>query len=393
MSSTNDEMRAALMDVENGISASSMNGMGGNTGNAPTPSAAAPIGTTTTVPIGVDEATTNTMQIMAATIAQLKETVERLEAKVTANTGATATNLPAATPQATTLPFKKRLGELTKFDGTKGHYPSWKLEAMSKLAYDGHLMGDNRAQLAYLFMRMEPGAQLNVRSYYNAVQVQAAYTPEMFIAYLDSVFVDPNEAGRALQRLQKMRQGESESFAAFFPRFERTLAEAEMSAESDRTKISFLEGTLNDDTRRAMVGRARTTYLLFAADLQLVGSQLDGLRQSRKATEDNAKSLGGQSQKGKGTANEKSRMGGGNAGAGNSSDDGKERARWVTAEEIRRRKERNLCLRCGREGHIIKSCPLAPAQRPTTVEARKADMPPPLSDESNQGEEAEKDQL
>ena len=45
-----------------------------------------------------------------------------------------------------------------------------------------------------------------------------------------------------------------------------------MSTESNRTKISFLEGTLNRDIRRAMIEKVRTTYVQFAAELQLVGS-------------------------------------------------------------------------------------------------------------------------
>ena len=50
-----------------------------------------------------------------------------------------------------------------------------------------------------------------------------------------------------------------------------------MFTESDRIKISFLESTLNKEIRRAMIGKARSIYVQFAADLQLIGSQLDGL--------------------------------------------------------------------------------------------------------------------
>ena len=50
---------------------------------------------------------------------------------------------------------KKRLRELTKFDNTRSYYLSWKLEVISKLKYDEHLIENDRARLIYLFMRIE----------------------------------------------------------------------------------------------------------------------------------------------------------------------------------------------------------------------------------------------
>ena len=155
--------------------------------------------------------TTTSLQDMAMMIASLQNMIANLERQVQIidTTTAQAQTPPAVIPgspaSSSSLPTKKRLGELTKFDGTRSHYPSRKLEAMSKLKYDGHLTENDRARLAYLFMRMESDAQFKVRAYYNAVQVQEAYSQNLFIEYLDSVYIDPNEAGRALDRLQNMK--------------------------------------------------------------------------------------------------------------------------------------------------------------------------------------------
>ena len=135
-------------------------------------------------------------------------------------------------------------------------------------------------------MRIKPDAQLKVRAYYNAVQIQEAYTPNLFIEYLDSVYIDLNEVERALNRLHHMKQKERESFVLFFLKFERTLAETQMFIESNRTKISFLKETLNNDIRRAMIKKARFIYILFAADLQLINFQLDNLYQTKKRGEE-----------------------------------------------------------------------------------------------------------
>ncbi|KAI8930745.1 hypothetical protein NX059_012353 [Plenodomus lindquistii] len=43
---------------------------------------------------------------------------------------------------------------------------------------------------------------------------------------------------------------------------------------------------------------------------------------------------------------------------------GAKKARWVTPEERAKRRKDNLCLRCGRAGHMQHACELAPAERP-----------------------------
>jgi hypothetical protein len=45
-------------------------------------------------------------------------------------------------------------------------------------------------------------------------------------------------------------------------------------------------------------------------------------------------------------------------------DQGKTRAKWVSQQEITRRKEADQCLRCGSEGHYIGQCRLSPARKP-----------------------------
>ena len=307
------------------------------------------------------------MIAMAQMIQQLTSTVARLEQQASvkgtpSSEGSIVSNNNNTIAEgngkitSTSITNKRKLGELTKFDGTKTHYLSWKLEAMSKLEYDGHLIGDAKAQLAYLFMRMKPEAQLEVRAYYQAVQVQLAYTPQLFIAYLDSVYIDPNEAGRALQELRGMEQGDRETFAAFFPKFERTMAEAQMSTESDRSKINYLEGALNQDMRLAMVGKVRTTYLEFAAELQLVGSQLEGLYQREKKSKTdrgkkgNSSSLEGKGWNGRAVANPDEKS--------------KPPAKWATQEEMTHRREKHLCYRCGSVEHGVRECNYGPAKRP-----------------------------
>jgi hypothetical protein len=48
------------------------------------------------------------------------------------------------------------------------------------------------------------------------------------------------------------------------------------------------------------------------------------------------------------------------------------RAKWADDKEIQRRRDNRLCLRCGGTGHIIRSCPLLPAERSGSTNGNKS---------------------
>ena len=50
-------------------------------------------------------------------------------------------------------------------------------------------------------MRIKSETQLKVRAYYNAIQIQEVYISNLFIEYLDNIYIDSNEVERALNRL------------------------------------------------------------------------------------------------------------------------------------------------------------------------------------------------
>ena len=50
----------------------------------------------------------------------------------------------------------------------------------------------------YLFIRIKFETQLKVRTYYNVVQIQEVYTLNLFIEYLNNIYIDFNKAKRTL---------------------------------------------------------------------------------------------------------------------------------------------------------------------------------------------------
>jgi hypothetical protein len=173
--------------------------------------------------------------------------------------------------------------DLSLFSGERREYKVWALEARQKLEIDGEALGPHSHQFAYLFARMEKKAQNLVATYFQNGGDGGRRDPWGFLAYLDSVFLDPNATSRALAKLQTLRQKDTESFSTFFPRFERTLHEAEVGHVENRVRIAYLEGALNDEMRRAMIGPITyQTYGDYVTALSIVGSKLDGLRVTQK---------------------------------------------------------------------------------------------------------------
>ena len=59
---------------------------------------------------------------------------------------------------------------------------------------------------------------------------------------------------------------------------------------------------------------------------------------------------------------------------GRMSREGPRRAKWASNEERNRRREGNLCLRCGEPGHYIDKCSMRPARNPEAVRIAAATM-------------------
>ena len=105
-----------------------------------------------------------------------------------------------------------------------------------------------------------------------------------FVRHLNSVYIDPNAAARALNRLQAMKQGRK-SFATFLPKFEKELGESQLTMVPDIVKIGYLHGALNIEMQRAMIRPVTyTDYGGFVQALLAVGSQLDCLQYQKGQT-------------------------------------------------------------------------------------------------------------
>ena len=261
---------------------------------------------------------------------------------------------------------KEKLPKLSEFDGARGKFLRWEMEARNKLSSDGESIGTPKEQLHYVFSCLRGSAGNMCLAFVKTEENHLEGSGTRLIDYLVSIYGNPHRQQAALDNLRTLQQGTKEPFWKFLPKFETELADAGVLEFSDTIKISYLRGALNRTMKERLVGiiPTPTEYHQYTTLLQQLGSQLDLLQQDYRT---NAKAGND------GMDWEPTPIRGNKAWVHNSNNSGgskhKQQAKWVSYEEIGRRKEAGSCLRCGKSNHFVKDCFLAPAKRPSGTQS------------------------
>jgi hypothetical protein len=175
---------------------------------------------------------------------------------------------------------KPTLPDPQRFDGTRKRFRAWQLEMQSKLRVDGVAIGSPSDQFAYIYARLDQIPQSMAAAFFERGGPDGRFDPDMFMQYLVSCYADPNAEQRALARLETMRQGSKESFAAFLPKFEKELAESGGATWADSVRINTLKRVINQELRTHLAGQLSLPreYPAFVNALQTLGANLEDLR-------------------------------------------------------------------------------------------------------------------
>lgn len=308
---------------------------------------------------------------------------EEAQANPATNSSTPATPTPAAAEKRP----REKLPLLCTYSGKRTDWDEWRLQAVSKLRVDGLSIGNDYDQFLYLFHRLQGDALKTVRAYVEEKTYDGTGNGDTFLTYLGTIYNDPNKKSRALRTLASLRQRENEAFANFLPRFETALANAGGQEFSEAQRVTYLHLALNFEMQQHLVSFCPSLeegYVALVAHLHSVGSKLASLRnyknEHRAASTDLRHRVSSRAE----IAPSSSKNPRSEAEAMDweptrvlrinntqPEQDGR-RAKWVSQDTIAYRKQKNLCLRCGRQGHVIKRCNFLPAQRPFDV--MKADM-------------------
>ena len=306
-------------------------------------------------------------------MAGLRVLVNQLREQLQLAMPATAPSPPPEIAAPSANRPRPRLPELEKFDGNRQEWRAWRQLATDKLTWDIESMGSLSAAFAYLWARLGPKVHKMTATYLERATAKGQQDPWEFLAHLGILYEDRTIAARAISRLQSMKKGTKDSFAVWYPRFEAELADAGFDSTDDRVKISYLEKAIDDELAWACVTQTYHTYQEYVTMLFSVSGNIEKIRRREglkgPAVRDTRPARAGPDRMDWQSA-ATARAGAATAGAPalpprvNASSTGdRKRAPRVGDNEIQRRWDQRLCIRCGASGHMQRDCPLLPPER------------------------------
>ena len=286
-------------------------------------------------------------------------------------------------PTPTLSPQRPRFPDPEPFDGTRLSYPVFKQKAKAKIDMDGGIYGSERGQVNYLFSRLSGNAAKTVLPWLNS---QPDPTLSSFWAFMDLRFSDPQAKAKALDKLQSMTQKQNEDIRDYLARFEQELLESEVTMDNAIKISTFTRGLKPQVQRDIAVVNSNTdfeTYCQEAIRIQDAHKRISFLHktplfpsaQSRPHSDSDAMDW------------QPTRA---NFAMPDPTVNAKRHAKWVSKDEIAKRRQNGLCLRCGASGHMVRTCPHLPPRRTESADSVRvatANVEPVLEEEPFSGKE------
>ena len=278
---------------------------------------------------------------------------------------------------------RPRLPDVEKYDGEDtSQYPQFEGLLRAKLAVDGEAIGGEGEQIWYGFSRLKDKAASRIYPWVETYQNDAAkFTKENFFKHLRIAFKDPAAQKKALLRLNSLQQG-SRPFIELLQEVDQLLLEAGGHSWDDDVKKGYLITAMNPALRdRLATVEEADSYEEYCQQVKRITDKLTDNKYYRSVnttpghTTPNARPAPYRQQASTATStpvapvNDPMDWEPSTARSGRPT--GAKRAKWVTEEEIQRRRQNGNCLRCGAPGHRIAQCPFLPARRPSHPPAAK----------------------
>jgi hypothetical protein len=282
------------------------------------------------------------------------------------------------------------LGHPPLYDGRKrSDFLPWLTQVKAKLVVDMSTDTD-LTQFWYIHGRLEGRAAQQVQPWIstlllnNTLQFQTNLVSQI-IDRLKTAYDNPEARADAANKLHSLRQG-TKLFSTFHAEFDRTLLEAGGLDWTDDVKKTFLSNGISFPLANALVATpVPASYDDYVALLTTTSQNIERakLRQSGPLTRGNQHQ---QTRTPKGDSMDWEPTTATRLAATQKQDlrtDQRPQAKWVSAKELTRRRQQRLCFRCGKDGHMIENCPLAPAVRPdrrTTVASAASSSKPRIEE-------------
>ncbi|TQS34028.1 hypothetical protein Golomagni_05607 [Golovinomyces magnicellulatus] len=188
---------------------------------------------------------------------------------------------------------------------------------------------------------------------------------------MDKAFGDSDKITKAINKLNTIKQGNRE-FREFLQDFEQTILEAQGWGWDDQIKKGYLRTALSRELSDRLVSQDEPVgYEDFVSQLRRTSDKMEVIKtwndrrnRSRGLTPQSTQTLSNEPIGDPMDWEPTQTINIANTQRNVMRQTQPDRATWVSREEIGRRIEAGLCLRCGRRGHVIKDCSLLPAYNP-----------------------------
>jgi hypothetical protein len=239
-----------------------------------------------------------------------------------------------------------------QFDGSnQALYPQFESKLKAKLEIDGRTIGGENEQVWYAFGRLSGEAAGRIHPWMVHAQHANTLGIEGFFKQIRLAFSDPRASQKALELINRTKQG-SRLFNDFLNEFNRLILEAEGWGWDDKVKKAYLKAAISHKLKDRTIGMNEAeSYEEYCSQLRMISDQLADLQDwsSRRAGWKKEGFISPPKEPtpeimdwelSTATTATRTRRG----------------PRWAPPEEIDRRREEGLCLRCGRKGHIVRHC-------------------------------------
>ncbi|KAL2890639.1 hypothetical protein HOO65_021181 [Ceratocystis lukuohia] len=176
---------------------------------------------------------------------------------------------------------------------------------------------------------------------------------EAFFTHLDNTFMDPAAAARALEKVTALQAKMSTPAQAHITQVTQLLRAAGGNGWADSIKMRYLTATLPRKVRDALVTHQETQYTKYAKVVMVVWQRLcEDFPAMAPRHPPPAQHAQAPPDAMDWTPTP--------VASASSLPNKKRRARWVPPTEMQKRRDNNLCFRCGGGGHNARSCPFLP---------------------------------
>jgi hypothetical protein len=257
---------------------------------------------------------------------------------------------------------------LEKFSNEdNSQYPQFRSLLAAKLRIDAKAIGNEEERVWYGFGCLTDVAAGRIHPWIQYAQGTSEFTVEGLLKQMDQAFADPQKQAKALSKLNRIQQ-RNQDFRTYLQDFEQTLLEARGWGWADEVKKGYLRAGLNRDLCDRLVALIEPdSYIDYTAQLRMISDKLQQLKAwdgSRDRSQGNNSRNSRTTQAVKDSMEWEPTQTITVASAGRLQQRQPQRAKWVSYEEIGRRMSDGSCLRCGKQGHLVRGCPLLPAQNP-----------------------------